>query len=305
MSESYWLKVMQSGMRVPADRSLDEATVDLVDMLGSPNPRWREDLAYPLLATWIGKGVYDDVLAGLGDGLTPGLEIGLGTAGDLAILRRSYSALLLAEVIDRDNSCQLLPATTVLAWGDRAASWYVRERDERAWLPEHGWAYAIVHGADLLSVLARSRHFGRLELTVLLDVIADRALTATSYPWRHAEADHLAFAIMTVLHRNALDLAMIEPWLARLGAGIRQPRMRGHADAEWPTPAAHNASTLLRALHLQLVLGVQGRSDLSQNTDLFTNRPEHRANILLAVLDQLQAQSPWLYRPTASGPSIE
>ncbi len=59
-------------MNVPADRSLDESTVELVEMLGHSNPRWREDLAYPLLTTWITRGVYDELLSGLGDGIAPG-----------------------------------------------------------------------------------------------------------------------------------------------------------------------------------------------------------------------------------------
>ncbi len=72
VSEAYWQTVMQDGMNVPADRSLDECTVELVEMLGHSNPRWREDLAYPLLTTWITRGVYDELLSGLGDGIAPG-----------------------------------------------------------------------------------------------------------------------------------------------------------------------------------------------------------------------------------------
>lgn len=305
MSEAYWLAVMQSGREVPADRSLDELTVDLVEMLGHPNPRLREDIAYPLLTTWIGRGLYDDLLSGLGDGIVPGLRYGLGHDGDVSVIRRSYSALMLAEIIGRDNDAQLMTASSVLDWGDRATSWYVREQDHRGWIPEEGWAHAIAHGADLLAALARSRHFGRLELTVLLDVIADRVLTPTSYIWRHGEDDRLAYAVMTLLHRNALDPGIVEPWLNRLGQGIKPPRTRGHIEAEWPSPSAGNTSSFLRALHLQLALGVQGRTDLRSDDELFAEQPAHRADLLLAVLDQIRAESPWLYRPTTRAKPVE
>ena len=305
MSEAYWQAVLQSGMEVPLDRTLDELTVELVEMLGHPNPRLREDLAYPLLTTWIAGGVYDDLLTGLGDGLVPGLRYGLGHDGDVSVIRRSFSALMLAEIIGRDNEVHRLSAASVLDWGDRATSWYVREQDHRGWLPEQGWAHAVAHGADLLAALGRSRHFGRLELTVLLDVIADRVLTPTAYVWRHGEDDRLAFAVMTLLHRNALDPGIVEPWLARLGAGIKPPRTRGHLDAEWPSPAAGNASAFLRALHLQLALGVQGRADLRGDDELFAEQPAHRADLLLAVLDQIRAESPWLYRPTTRARPVE
>lgn len=303
--ETYWQSVMQSGMIVPVDRSLDESTAELVELLGNPNPRLREDVAYTLLTTWINRGVYDDLLAGFGDGIAPGLRQGLGSDGDVTVLRRSYSALMLAEIVGRDNNAQLLGPESVLHWGDLATSWYVREQDHRGWIPELGWAHAIAHGADVLAALARSRHFGRLELTVLLDVIADRVLTPTSYVWRHGEDDRLAYAVMTLLHRNALDPVLVEPWLARLGEGIKHPRTRGHVDAEWPSPTARNTSALLRALHVQLALGVQGRADLRADAELFAERPAHRTDLLLAVLEQIRAESPWLYRPTTRARPIQ
>jgi len=302
MTESSWQSVRTSGMDVPTHRRLDEMTAELVQMLGDPDPRVREELAYPILTAWLQRGAYDDLLSGLGDGIVSGLGFGLGGDGDSSVVRRSYSALMLAEIIGRDNDAHLVEASAVLAWGDAATSWYVRELDHRGWIPELGWAHAIAHGADLLGALARSRHFGALELTVLLDVVADRVLAPTAYAWRHGEDDRLALAVMTLLHRNALDTSVVEPWLARLGAGLQPPRTRGHLDAEWPTTEARNTSAFLRALHLQLALGVQGRSDLRSDADLFAQQPTDRADLILAVLDQIRAESPWLYRPTSRTP---
>ena len=34
-------------------------------MLGSPDPQMRDGLAYPTLATWVDRGVYDDLIMGL------------------------------------------------------------------------------------------------------------------------------------------------------------------------------------------------------------------------------------------------
>ena len=286
-------------MHVPHDRPLDESTMELVEMLGHPNPRYRDDLAYPLLATWIGQGEFDNLLRGLGNGIAPGLSNGLGLDGDDSVLRRSFTALILAEIIARDNDAQLLHVGTILGWGDLATSWYVRERDLRGWIPSKGWSHAVAHGADLLSVLARSRHFGRLELTVLLDVIADRLLTPTTYVWQHGEQDRLAYATMTILHRGILTFEVLEPWLARLGSGIRMPRTRGQEDhIEWPTATASNTSSFLRALHIQLALGVQGRSDQRHDAELFADPPNHRADLLLVVLDQIRAENPWLFQST-------
>ncbi len=292
--------MMRAGMGVPAERNLDEATAELVHMLGHPDPRQREDVAFPLLSRWINDGVYDDVLAGLGDGLTRGLLEGLGTDGEMSTLRRSYSALLLAEIIARSNAVQILDRSRILRWGDQITGWYVRECDLRGWIPGVGWSNTIAHGADAIAALAQSQYFGALELTVLLDVIADRLLKPTTYAWRHGAEDRLAYAVMTVLHRNKLTLDLVDAWLARLGEGVRQPRVRGRVDSEWPTPAAHNTSMFLRALQLQLALDVQGRAGSAKEESLFAERPDGRADLVLAVIHHIRAESPWLFRPASS-----
>jgi len=182
MSGSYWEQVRATGLLVPADRPLDDLTAELTRMLGDPDPAIRDGHAYPTLATWISRGVYDDLLIGLGDGMAAGLGVGLGETGTDTVFRRSFSALVLAECIARDNDRPLVPGGKVLEWGDRLATWLLRERDLRAFVPQHGWAHAIAHGADALAILAASPHLATPELTVLLDVVADRVLTATSTP---------------------------------------------------------------------------------------------------------------------------
>lgn len=298
MADAYWQAVLIGGLQVPPDRPLDDLTAELVGMLGEPNARRREALAHHVLASWISGGVYDDLLEGLGDGVSMGLWQDVGSDGDDSVLRRSSSALVLAEVVGRDNARMLLSDDTVLRWGDRATSWFVREQDLRGWVAGCGWAHAVAHGADLIGRLARSRHFGPLELTVLLDVVADRLLQPTRYVWRHGEDDRLAHAVMTVMHRNLVTSVILEAWVARLGAGIRRSASGGDPVAEWPTPPAANTAAFLRALHLQLALGVRGRDDVPGDDELFARAPEGRADLILAVLDELRAASPLLFSAT-------
>ena len=78
MSAAYWEQVRSAEMKVPTDRPLADLTAELTTMLGSTDPVERDEFAYPILATWISEGVYDDLLAGLGDGMAAGLTQGLG-----------------------------------------------------------------------------------------------------------------------------------------------------------------------------------------------------------------------------------
>jgi hypothetical protein len=274
MTRAYWSQVKATGLAVPDDRPLAELTAELTTMLGSPDPHMRDGLAYPTLATWIDRGVYDDLIVGLGDGMAAGLTVGIGEEGTDSVFRRSFSVLVLAECIDRDNEQGLVPGAKLLDWGDRIASWYLRERDVRGFVPGKGWAHAVAHGADAIGVLARSPHFGRNELTVLLDVIGDRVLASVEQPFAHGEPDRMALATMTVLRRNVVPLSVVEPWVARIEAGA----VRSTSSATDPFLPTANPEAFLRALHLQLAIA--------------PNPPEVRPDLLLVVMSALRATNP-------------
>lgn len=275
METGYWQRVMAAGLSVPTDRPLDELTAELTALLGSPDPAQRDGTAYPTLATWIERGVYDDLLAGLGDGMASGLAIGLGDRDTPTVFRRSFSVLVLGECIERDNRRGLLPQQKILEWGDRVTTWYLRERDQRGYVADHGWAHTMAHGADALGAFAGSPHFGAAELTVLLDVVADRLLLPSTDLLTSGEPDRMAMAVMRVLRRDLLPLETVEAWVARLGSAAG--RMTGAAGRD-PYLDTFNPEAFLRALHLQVALAPRP--------------PAIRSDLLLTLVDALRQTNP-------------
>ncbi|MEI5674774.1 DUF2785 domain-containing protein [Nocardioides sp. CCNWLW212] len=282
MSGSYWKQVHAAGLAVPDDRPLDDLTAELTRMLGDPDPELRDGTAYPTLATWVERGVYDDLLTGLGDGMATGLSVGLGTVDDDGIFRRSFSALVLGECIARDNQRPLVPGGKILEWGDRLATWLLRERDLRGYVPGKGWAHAVAHGADALGTLAGSPHVQQPELTVILDVVADRLVERVDRLFSNGETDRLAHTVLQVLRRDVVPLQVLEPWVARLAAVAG---VRSSYDDRDPHLVGGNAEAFLRALYLQLALGPRP--------------PAVRADLLLVVVDALRATNPHYLAPRA------
>ncbi len=274
MTRAYWTQVRAGGLAVPEDRPLAELTAELTTMLGAPDPHLRGGLACPTLTTWIHRGVYDDLMAGLGDGMAAGLTVGLGERETDTVFRRSFSALVLAACLDRVNQLALVPPAQVLEWGDRVATWFLREQDLRGFVPGKGWAHAIAHGADALTVLARSPHLGRPELTVLLDVLAERVLAPADAPFTHGEADRMAQAALTMVRRNVVPAAEVESWLERVAAGAR----RAAAPDADPFLLRGTPEAFLRAVHLQVALA--------------PDPPEIRADLLLDLVAALRSTNP-------------
>jgi hypothetical protein len=299
MSASYWDQVISDGLTVPSDRPLGDLTADLTRMLGSPDPGERDGTAYPTLTTWIRRGVYDDLLPGLGDGMAAGLRVGLGGPEDDSVFRRAFSVRVLTECVHRDNDRALVPRDTVFAWGDRIATWYLRELDVRAHVAGKGWAHAVAHGADAVGALAGSPHFVAPELTVLLDVLADRVLLPVDGVFCHGELDRMARATMAVLRRDVLPLSVLEPWVRRLSAAATATFPSGALPAEDGTdpggepggePTGDDPFTrtghpeaFLRALHLQLALAGAA--------------PAVRPDLLLVLVDALRATNRHHLRP--------
>jgi hypothetical protein len=278
-----WRRVSAADFSVPTDRRLSDLTAELTELLGTPDSENRE-LALEVLCTWIERGVYDDLLPGLGDGIATGLLAGVGEQDTDSVFRRSFSALVVAEIIDRDTSRPRVTRTKIHEWGDRIATWFLKERDERGWVDGRGWAHPIAHGADAFGALARSPHCGPGELLVVLDVIGDRVVQPPVRPWYSGEHDRLALATLHVLRRGLVPYELIEAWLERIATAAR-PRRDGDEVAESDIfLQTGNAAGFLRALYLQLALG--------------PSAPPRRTDLVLLLVEHLRRAHPAYLGPT-------
>jgi hypothetical protein len=172
----------------------------------------------------------------------------------------------------------------VLEWGDRLATWLLREHDLRGWVPGHGWAHAVAHGADALGSLAASPHLGGPELEVLLDVVAERLLLPVERLFVAGEPDRLAAAVVGILGRDLVPTDAVERWLAGLASAAGSLSAPEGRD---PFLTGGNAQAFLRALHLQLAVGL--------------HPPPRRADLLLAVLEAVRASNPHHLQPPGQG----
>ncbi|WP_232681405.1 DUF2785 domain-containing protein [Nocardioides sp. R-C-SC26] len=273
MSRVNWRAVQAADFSVPPDASLSDLTAELTTSLGSTDEAERERVARRILCTWIRRGVYDDLLGGLGDGMVAGHSRVSDEPGsaESQVFRRASCAVILRECIDRDTSRPLVAGGTVLSWGDRLTAWLLAERDLRDVIAGHGRARAVVHGARALAALAASPHLGAPELTVMLDVVGERSAAPAPHPFLAREPDALADVVLTVLHRDRVPADIVEAWLLRLA---EEHRDSGRTSAEHAV-ADRNVESLLRAVYLRLA---------------FSRRhPPQRADLMLGLVDALQS----------------
>src|SRR6266540_4169251 len=92
------------------------------------------------------------------------LHIGLGERDTDSVFLRSYSTLVLMEVVAYDNAHPFLGQGEAAGLLDQVLEYLRKERDLRSWVEGPGWAHAVAHTADLLMMLARNLQLGSVEL---------------------------------------------------------------------------------------------------------------------------------------------
>lgn len=208
-----WDEVIEQDFTVPPGRPVADLAAELCTMLGSPDPRTRDDTAYPVLAIWTGRGVLDGLLASVGSRLAAQLADG-------PIYQRTFAAIGLSWVVLRDAATGELDDRLVLDWLAAFSSWWPQEADLRGWDPRLGWLHAAAHGADLLRAFGRSPRLVAPQLGDLLHLATGRLLADHGYLYAHGEDERIAYALATVLTRPELPADAATAWLGRLHQAI-------------------------------------------------------------------------------------
>ena len=210
----YWRAIARNGYRVPESQQAFPLMRELSGYLGSPDSEMRDDLAYSILTTWTlhNKQLSAEELNSLADGWRANLRA--QAPGD-AVLLRSFSALVLSGMAERDLKEPFLGVQRYRRLLDDALDYLGTERDLRGFDSSVGWIHATAHTADLLATLAANPLFKKEDQARVLNAIATR-LSSAGEIFTFGEQDRLAFAAATIVKRKDFDPDVFSKWLAGL-----------------------------------------------------------------------------------------
>jgi len=213
----FWRAIMKAQYAVPDHQSADALAHELSAMLASPDPELRDDLAYSILAHWIYRPniLSTPTLLSLTDEWRANLQSRLGETGTNSVLKRSFSALCLAEMAKREAKVPFLGPDRYHILVADATTYLQAERDLRGYDAQLHWIHATAHTADLLAALADSPLLTKGETVGILHAI-DARLTTAPEVYTQGEQDRLAAAVLSVIRRKDFDESTFEPWLAHL-----------------------------------------------------------------------------------------
>ena len=247
MNKDFWATLAKNDYAVPAGHTLSELKETLFGYLGSTDPELRDEIAYIVYANWLKREMFtkEEVRAHI-DELLANLDKGIGETETDSVFLRTFSVLLLAEIVHNDNKKPLLEKDqiqSILAKG----LWYLdAEKDPRGHIPVTGWAHALAHTADLMLVLGKNRQTEKDDLEKILQGIANKLVHSTNWVYIHGEDDRLANTVMMALQRNLVSTDFLGTWLK----SFTEPEKswNGAYMDEGQAKAFHNSRNFLRSL---------------------------------------------------------
>lgn len=259
---AFWQAIIESDYAVPTEQPLDAMTQTLLGWLGSTDATLRDRYAYPILEHWLHAEQYsaDDVRHLIGE-LAANIPRGLGDRDSDSVFLRTFSVLLLAEIVHYDNAQQILDEAEVRQMLELGLVYLDAERDLRGWVPGAGWAHSVAHTADLLFVLAQSGHLGATELSRILDALALKLAAGGSF-YVCGEDDRIARVVVAVIERNLLTAQALRDWLARVVEAATISDWLDAGEIERRLDVSQNSKQVLRSLFAALALR-QGQTPLA------------------------------------------
>lgn len=215
---AFWQSIAKSKYAVPEGESADALAHELSALLASPDPELRDVLAYSILTQWIYRRqspITMPTLISLTDEWRANLKSGIAESGTDSVLKRSFSALCLSAMAQREAKAPFMGAERYHQLVAEGVAYLQAERDLRGYDARLHWIHATAHTADLLGALADSPLLTKEEAVSILGAIDTRLATAHEV-YTQGEQDRLAAAVVSVIRRSDFDASSFEPWLKHI-----------------------------------------------------------------------------------------
>lgn len=218
-NREFWRSIAKNRYAVPEGQSVYPLLRELSGYLGSRDSELRDDLAYTIIAVWIKhqQQLSATELNSLVDEWRTDLRVGIGESGSDGVFKRSFSALCLAALAERDLKTPFLGEERYRTLLADALAYLKDERDLRGFDPAIGWIHATAHTADLLAALASNPLFGSEDQGRVLDAISGR-LSSAHEVFMYGEQDRLALVAARIVKRKDFDPVAFHRWLIAMDA---------------------------------------------------------------------------------------
>ena len=225
---------------------------EMLMQIGNPNSYLRDELIYQsfgkmIFSHQLGANELHNLLFQLKKDNY--LFHGIGESGTDPVFKRSFSALVIAAIIEYDNVKPQLDNNTVQDTVEKVVEYMIAEKDTRGFIEGKGWAHSIAHGADALDALAKHRSINNKGITKILYAIEHSLLRQVDY--MDEEEERLAMIIYSLLNLQDAEKE-IQLWIGKMQR-IVETRLRESQDRIGAYHTQRTVKNFLKAVYLILI----------------------------------------------------
>ncbi|QQZ09990.1 DUF2785 domain-containing protein [Heyndrickxia vini] len=209
-------QVKENDYKLPHDWDEFTAVQNVINVLGSIDSELRDDLAYSILSHWL---LVERFLTG--EQLEEILEYAvsndmlfhkIGEEDTDSIFLRSFSALLIALILIRDNQDEFLHESIYRRVQDKIISYCFLEKDFRSFVDKKGWAHAPAHISDAIDECVLNRFTGLNECQKLWKSLLNLIESAT-HVFDAEEDERIATAVTSMIKSEKVPLTTLLDWI--------------------------------------------------------------------------------------------
>ncbi|WP_176007933.1 DUF2785 domain-containing protein [Paenalkalicoccus suaedae] len=188
--------------------------------IGDADPTLRDERIYPMFCHIIASDLLSPdqfmhlLHTCLGDNH---LFYRIGESGTDAVFTRSFTALVLAQLVERDRERRLLSEVDFQRLVRLSTDYLHQEQDTRGFVERKGWAHSMAHGADLLAAICRHSLTLEENHATMLNAVA--ACLGKKATYIDDEEERLVFVIEALMNRGLPEDSVIV-WIKQMECSL-------------------------------------------------------------------------------------
>jgi Protein of unknown function (DUF2785) len=209
-------RIIDNDYKLPEGKTEYEAIKEIIDILGSTDAELRDNLGYGVLNHWLLKKnflIEEQLEILLDKALSEDmLFYRIGKSGTDSVFLRSFSSLLIALILIRDNRNKFLSREKYEQMIERICSYCDLEKDYRGHIEGKGWAHAPAHIADVIDECMKNSYTGLNECSKLWNALLVLSEGASEV-FEAEEDERISLAAVTMIELKKVQLPVFIEWL--------------------------------------------------------------------------------------------
>ncbi|MFH5779929.1 DUF2785 domain-containing protein [Heyndrickxia oleronia] len=212
-------EIIRHNYALPKGLDEFEAVQQVIGVLGSTDAEVRDELGYRILANWLlrknfltGSQLSILLEQAISDDM---LFFKIGEAESDHVFKRTFSALLIALILIRDNREEFLGEAAFFQALERINLYCRLEKDYRSYVEGKGWAHGPAHISDAIDECVRHRFTGLDECSKLWEGLL-HLIDGAPHVYDAEEDERITIPIIAMVESGKVPFSTLCRWLERI-----------------------------------------------------------------------------------------